>query len=60
MRKRARRISYVFEKKKEGQRTYNGQYRNKASPSFRRYYDKQCRWDLLFLWWDYDRGAVGL
>jgi hypothetical protein len=41
MRKRARRISYIFDKK-EGRRTYQRWYRDKASPSF---------------WWDRDRGA---
>jgi hypothetical protein len=40
MRKRVRRISCVFEKKKDGRRTYQGRYRDKASPSFRRDCDK--------------------
>jgi hypothetical protein len=56
MRKRARRISRIFEKKGE-RRTYQGWYRaiviarDKASPSFRRDCDRGALqdWDLLFI-----------
>jgi hypothetical protein len=44
-------------RKKEGLRTYQGQYRDKASPSFRWDGDKGS-WDLLFLRRDHDRGAM--
>jgi hypothetical protein len=40
MTKRVRRISCVFEKKKEGRRAYQGQYRDKETPSFRQDRDK--------------------
>jgi hypothetical protein len=43
-------------RKKEGRRTYQGQYRDKASPSFRRDRDKGACWDLLFLRWGHNGG----
>jgi hypothetical protein len=48
----------VVFRKKEGRRTYQGRYRDEASPSFRWDHDKGGR-DLLFLRWDCDRGPCG-